>query len=66
MSSSDDLGVFDDQKDYLGDGVYAEFDGYHVVIYTSNGITNSPPIAIEPAVMAALNRYYNRVWKRDS
>jgi hypothetical protein len=42
---------------YLGDGVYARFDGYQVVIWTSNGIDKSAEIALEPEVLRALVQY---------
>jgi len=44
-------------KRYLGDGAYIEFDGYHMVLTTSNGITNTNTIALEPEVFAALIEY---------
>lgn len=44
-------------KDYLGDGVYAAFDGWHVWLRTLEG----HEIALEPAVMAALQRYNARL-----
>lgn len=40
-------------KDYLGDGVYAEFDGYQVWLKTLEGMR----IALEPSVLSALDRY---------
>jgi len=46
---------------YLGDAVYARFDGYHIWIYTSNGVHNSEPIALEPSVLQALNDFYDRM-----
>lgn len=49
--------------EYLGDGVYATFDGYQVWLRTSNGITASPPIALEPSVMQSLIDYAK---KRDA
>ena len=43
-------------KDYLGDGVYAEFDGYHITLTTENyGHVNV--IHLEPKVMEALKKY---------
>jgi hypothetical protein len=38
---------------YLGDGVYASFDGYQTWLQTLEGYR----IALEPAVMAALIAY---------
>lgn len=41
-------------KKYLGDGVYIEFDGYHHVLTTENGISASNTIALDPHVTEAL------------
>ena len=45
--------------DYLGDSVYAGFDGYHIRLMTWNGYPDDPrnEIALEPAVFEALIRY---------
>jgi hypothetical protein len=41
---------------YLGDAVYASFDGYHIWLHL--GRHDAPPlIALEPQVLAALNAY---------
>jgi hypothetical protein len=37
---------------YLGDGVYASFDGYHVIL--RKALTG---IALEPVVLAALDEF---------
>lgn len=42
---------------YIGDGVYAKFDGYQVLVWTSNGMQSSRPIALEPEVLQALVDY---------
>ncbi len=45
---------------YLGDGVYASFDGYQLWLHV--GSHDAPgAVAIEPAVLAALNGYAKRV-----
>jgi len=44
---------------YLGDGVYASTDGYHVWLAVNNH-TNIV-IALEPAVLEALNRYVEKI-----
>lgn len=44
-------------KQYLGDGVYADFDGYHIQLTTENGVDTTNQIALEPDVMTALERY---------
>lgn len=47
----------DETKRYLGDSVYAVFDGYHVVLTTENGYGPSNTIALEPDVFDSLCRY---------
>jgi hypothetical protein len=46
-----------EDKRYIGDGVYASFDGYSIWIWTDNGIEQSEPIALEPSVLAHLNKF---------
>ena len=50
-------------KDYLGDSVYATFDGYAITLTTENGLEGDPSntIIIEPAVFEALVRYWERM-----
>lgn len=47
----------DNRKAYIGDGVYAEFDGYYIWLYTSNGVDESTRIALEPEVLSNLNNF---------
>lgn len=49
------------ELEYIGDGVYARFDGYQVWIWTSNGISDGQPIALEPEVLEALFKYNKEV-----
>lgn len=48
------------EDDYLGDGVYASFDGYHIVL-DLRGQDSTTKIALEPAVINAFNRFVGRV-----
>lgn len=48
-------------KDYLGDSVYADFDGYCVVLTTENGYGPSNTIVFEPEVIEAFQRYIKRL-----
>ncbi len=50
-------------KEYLGDSVYAQFDGYHIILTTENGYPDDPRnrIGLEPAVMRALKDYEQRL-----
>ncbi len=49
---------------YLGDGVYASFDGWHVVL-DLRGQDSTTRIAMEPEVYDALVRYAHVCWSRD-
>lgn len=49
------------KKEYLGDAVYASFDGYHIWLTTEYGLSVTNRIALEPSVLAALNRYFQNV-----
>lgn len=53
-----------DDEIYLGDGVYGGQDGYHIWIWTSDGITKGKPIALEPPVLDALFAYRERLLAR--
>jgi len=44
-------------KEYLGDGVYADDDGFHVVLTTEDGIGVSNRIYLDPVVLQNLLRY---------
>mgnify|MGYP001576714575 CR=1 FL=1 len=48
---------------YLGDGVYASFDGYHVIL-DLRGQDTTTRIALEPPVLHALNEYVKRLSNR--
>lgn len=49
---------------YLGDGVYAEFDGYHIVL-DLRAQDDFTKIALEPAVLKALDRFRRWVVEED-
>jgi hypothetical protein len=52
----------DEKQVYLGDGVYAYFDGFQIWLETLEGNR----IAIEPSVMEALAKYAHLVFvERD-
>lgn len=44
------------RKVYLGDGVYAYYDGYGVILTTENGIAVTNTIYLEPEVLKALQK----------
>lgn len=51
-------------EDYLGDGVYATWDGESVTL-DLRGQDDTTRICIEPAVLRALNRFYERCTKTE-
>jgi len=57
-----------ESKTYIGDSVYASFDGYHVILTTENGLATDPSnrIALEPDVLVALNIFAKKVYHGDN
>jgi len=53
-------------KDYLGDSVYAEYDGASVTLTTENEATPSNTIILEPEVLSALQRFVARATSVES
>jgi hypothetical protein len=47
------------QKYYIGDGVYASYDGYQIVLEAN--IPTTDRIALEPSVMRNLNEYWEKI-----
>jgi len=52
-------------KVYLGDSVYASFDGYAIWLTTENGLPSDPSnrICLEPEVFVALHRFVSSLKK---
>lgn len=52
------------QKRYLGDSVYADFDGEYVWLTTENGYPDDPrnKIALGPDELDALNQYVKGIY----
>jgi hypothetical protein len=46
-------------QDYIGDGVYVEFDGYGVWL-RANSPDSDKEVYLEPSVLEALNRFFKR------
>lgn len=51
-------------KEYLGDGVYAMFDGYQIWLQTDRG-TETHEIALDPSTWVALTRYAQRAFNGE-
>jgi hypothetical protein len=54
----------DENKRYLGDGVYFAFDGYQVEL-AANGESHTNRIYLEPSVVADLLRALGKHFDRD-
>ena len=54
-----------DDVAYLGDGVYASYDGYHIVL-DLRGQDNTTMIALEPPVLDALDRYRKQLKEKKN
>ncbi len=48
-------------QEYLGDGVYASFDGYHINLAVNHHTNHA--IALEPEVIDSLKNYFNKIDK---
>ena len=48
-------------KQYVGDSVYAEFNGFELVLTTENGMGPSNKIVLEPVVLKNLLEFLQKV-----
>jgi hypothetical protein len=46
---------------YLGDGLYASFDGWQIELYASNGIQKTSSVFLDPDTLAAFLKYVERL-----
>ena len=46
---------------YLGDGLYADFDGFQIELYASNGMYKTNQVYLEPSVLTAFLNYVKRL-----
>ncbi len=51
------------KKQYIGDGVYIHFDGYHFILETSDGTHTTNRIGLEPEVITAFLKYRENLYK---
>ena len=52
----------EENKEYLGDGVYAAFDGYQVWVTVEDGINTTERIALDIATFEALKEYAKKCY----
>lgn len=48
-------------KQYLGDAVYADWDGMHVVLTVGDGTYETDRILLHDGVMEQLNNFYKKI-----
>jgi len=57
------------EKEYIGDGVYVQFDGYGILLtterYDGRGQAATHYIFLEPEVFQSLANYAARVWTTE-
>jgi len=53
------------KEQYLGDSVYVKFDGYQLILYTSNGIEIQNEIYLEPRVLKILIDFIETLKNKD-
>lgn len=46
-----------DLNQYLGDGLYVDFDGYQIKLYASDGIRATDTVWLEPRVLGRFLEY---------
>jgi hypothetical protein len=49
------------EKTYLGDGLYAEFDGFQIRVFASDGISDTDEVFFEGANLVAFLAFVKRV-----
>lgn len=55
--------AIDQHNEYIGDGVYASFDGYHIWLAANHH--ENKVVALEPAVLKRLIEYADRLNTRE-
>ena len=52
-------------KDYLGDGVYAIFDGYGIWLHANDHECPTDKVYLEPSVLEALNHFSAKCYRKE-
>lgn len=50
------------EPEYMGDGLYATFDGYQIELYASNGVARLATVYLDPYVYQAVRAYGAKIW----
>jgi hypothetical protein len=49
------------EKDYLGDGLYAIYDGFNVWLYANDLENPTDKVCLEPPVLEAFERFVSKI-----
>lgn len=65
--STDNLAATPEQQkpEYLGDGLYVEYDGWQVRLFASTGARTTNEVFLEPDVLRAFMRYVQTIRERS-
>jgi len=53
-------------KQYIGDGVYVDFDGYMLILTTEDGVVVNNTIALEPDIWRNLVNYVTELTEKEN
>ena len=51
---------------YLGDGLYARFDGYQFELYTHDGYSKTTSVFLEPQVYFAFKNFADKIFEHKT
>lgn len=51
-------------KTHLGDAVFVDHDGYHIVLTTEDGVSTTNRICLDPGVFVALVNWHREIQQR--
>lgn len=54
----------DQQAEFLGDGLFAQFDGWQIELFAHNGISKTNSVFLEPGVLNEFLQYVQRLRDR--
>lgn len=54
-----------EMKEYLGDGLYADFDGFQITLSAENGITATDTVYLEPHVLQNFLEYVEKLKTKE-
>jgi hypothetical protein len=52
--------------DYLGDGLYAAYDGFQIELYAWDGFEKTDRVYLEPSVLACFEKYVKSIRERGA